>query len=165
MLEHRFWFVLLIHLVLCTLQQIRNCAADCSEAIETLIPSAIRETGEFRLKCFNQKVKVRCYVYFVRKMGFDEGAQACKGVGAKIIMIKNVEESKEISEWVQHTFYLNAKRVHPDSPYFNYPNYPPKYTNIACDTAIKGRDCMIVDHQQLWCTSNCTEKHSIVCEF
>lgn len=75
-------------------------------------------------------------------MSFDDGVKACRGVGGKIIMVKDRKESaslknsialnssiqQEISEWVDHTFYINARRIHPDSDYFYYPEYPPKYT-------------------------------------
>ncbi|KAF6777451.1 hypothetical protein AHF37_03153 [Paragonimus kellicotti] len=144
------------------------CEADCSKAIHKFVPSQIRETGGYRLHCFEPKTpdgNVECYVHFVRKMSFEDGIKACKSLGARIITIRDAEHSRKISNWVEYSFYINAKRIEPKSAYFYYYIYPPKYTNIACDTSILGRDCMIVRTTGLWCTAQCEEKHSIVCEF
>ncbi|KAG5455088.1 hypothetical protein CSKR_203815 [Clonorchis sinensis] len=148
--------------------QFRDLQANCSRAIKQFIPQSIRETGGYRLKCFESKItkgEDQCYVHYVRKMSFDSAVKACATLGARIITIYNEEHSSQISAWTEYSFYINAKRFDAKSNYFMFYDYPPKYTNIGCDTSIKGRDCMIVRTNGVWCTADCNEQHSVVCEF
>nr|CAH8863030.1 unnamed protein product [Trichobilharzia regenti] len=141
-------------------------ANKCSTAIDLLIPHSVRETAEYRIKCFTSKENgLKCFAHVIKKLNFINGVSMCSKLGGRIIQVVNMEESKYIGEWVKATYYVNAMRKG-DSQYFDYSIYPPPYANIGCRLDELSNKCMIIDSKtHLWCPNSCEELHSIVCEF
>ncbi|CAL8108634.1 unnamed protein product [Calicophoron daubneyi] len=159
----------LVWLLIGLLQSVLYCNGDCSRAILEFIPQAIRDTGEYRIRCFEKwpnKGSEKCFLHFVRKMNFDDGVLACRRVGGKILITHSYEQSELLRGWVEFSVFLNSRRIRPIWDFFLFSPFPPDYANIGCSLDNNDdKDCMVMLSSLEWCPVKCSERHSIVCEF